>query len=97
MRDRLPFMKTAARPFLGPAVNHIATDLPLTVNDSAAPVDVVAHTDFPCATRTFICVHGDEELYARAGAGDTTATTSSAHNIFTNRGRNIMPHRTFWV
>jgi hypothetical protein len=47
MRDRLPFMKTAARPFLGPAVNHIANDLPLTVKDKAAPVDVVAHTDRP--------------------------------------------------
>jgi hypothetical protein len=47
MRDRLPFMKTAARPFLGPAVNHIANDLPFTVNDKAAPVDVVAHTDRP--------------------------------------------------
>jgi hypothetical protein len=47
MRDRFPLTKTAARPFLGPAVNHIANDLPFTVNDKAAPVDVVAHTDRP--------------------------------------------------
>ena len=44
MRERLPFTYTATLPFFGPAVNHIANDLPFTVKDNAAPVVDVDHT-----------------------------------------------------
>jgi hypothetical protein len=44
MRERLPFTYTATLPFFGPAVNHMANDFPLTVNDKAAPVVDVDHT-----------------------------------------------------
>jgi hypothetical protein len=50
MRERLPFTYTATFPFFGPAVNHMANDLPLTEKDNAAPVVDVDHTEPPYAT-----------------------------------------------
>ena len=64
MRDRLPLTYTATLPFFGPAVNHMANDLPLTVKVRAAPVVDVAQTLAPKAFLVGACFHGADTLTA---------------------------------
>ena len=83
MRERFPFTYTATLPFFGPAVNHMAKDLPFTVKDNAAPVVDVDHTVPPYATLMGAFVHGAETVIACAevevmAPAMRSATTASA-------------------
>ena len=66
MRERFPFTYTATLPFFGPAVNHMANDLPFTVKDNAAPVVDVDQTVPPYATLMGAFFHGADTLTALA-------------------------------
>jgi hypothetical protein len=83
MRERFPFTYTATLPFFGPAVNHMAKDLPFTVKDNAAPVVEVVQTLPPYATLTGASFHGAETVIACADVevtapAMTIATTANA-------------------
>ena len=66
MRERFPFTYTATLPFFGPAVNHMANDLPFTVKANAAPVVDVDQTVPPYATLMGAFFHGADTLIAFA-------------------------------
>ena len=83
MRERFPFTYTATLPFFGPAVNHMAKDLPFTVKDNAAPVVEVDQTVPPNATLMGAFTQGAETVIALAeeevtAPAITIATTASA-------------------
>ena len=78
MRERFPLTYTATLPFFGPAVNHIANDLPLTVNDNAAPVVEVDHTVPPYATLIEDFFHGAATLTALADDVTSPLATRTA-------------------
>ena len=78
MRDRLPFTYTATLPFLGPAVNHMAKDFPLTVNVRAAPVVDVVHTLAPKAILAGAFFHGVDTLAAFTEVVVIAPATSSS-------------------
>ncbi len=84
MRDRLPFTYTATLPFLGPAVNHMANDLPLTVNVRAAPVVDVVHTLEPKAILAGAFFHGVDTL---AAFTEVVVTAPTSNNATTARAR----------
>ena len=77
MRERLPFTYTATLPFFGPAVNHMANDLPFTVKDNAAPVVEVDHTVPPYATLMGAFFHGADTLIALAEDETSTPVRST--------------------
>ena len=91
MRERFPFTYTATLPFFGPAVNHMAKDLPFTVKDNAAPVVEVVQTLPPYATLTGAFFHGADTLIAFAEDEVSTPARSTAATASARLGECIIP------